>query len=425
MSHITTYSGEDFDPIHPDATKIHITDIAHALSMMCRANGHFSRFYSVGQHCINCAVEARARGYSKKVQLGCLLHDASEAYIADITRPVKPYLSNYIEIEERLQSLIYQNFISEPLSSEDFTQIKQIDELMLVCEFNALMRKPVFDYQPDMVGRINLELESLELVCQQYIDFWTELSGENPESVLTDYSFLSVGIDGCKGKWLAVAISHSGYEVNLFDDIREVCAHYENVDSILIDMPIGLAENIKDTRPDAELRRCLKGKASSVFNVPCRQAVYQTGYEASSNVNHEIMGKKLPKQSFAIIPKIREIDHFLQTNPVWKNRLLESHPEYCFSLLNAGLPVLENKQTADGMTKRLAILSKYYFQSHELLGAFKAKYPALSSKTDDLLDALSLAIMGAIGLKNGFHSIPSIPSEDAKAIKMQIVGANL
>ena len=194
MSHITTYSDEDFDPIHPDATKIHITDIAHALSMMCRANGHFSRFYSVGQHCINCAVEARARGYSKKVQLGCLLHDASEAYIADITRPVKPYLSNYIEIEERLQSLIYQNFISEPLSSEAFTQIKEIDELMLVCEFNALMRKPVFDYQPDMVGRINLELESLELVCQQYIDFWTELSGKNPESVLTDYSFLSVEI---------------------------------------------------------------------------------------------------------------------------------------------------------------------------------------------------------------------------------------
>ncbi len=425
MSHITTFSGEDFDPLHPDVAKIHITDIAHALSMMCRANGHFSRFYSVGQHCVNCAVEAQARSYSKKVQLGCLLHDASEAYIADITRPVKPYLSNYMEIEERLQSLIYQKFIPEPLSSEDFAQIKQIDDLMLVCEFNTLMCKPVFDYKPEIVGSIHLELESFESVCQQYIDFWKELTGKKLESALPDRPFLSVGIDGCKGKWLAVAISHSEYKINLFNDIREVCEHYENADSILIDMPIGLPESMKDIRPDAELRKALKGKTSSVFNVPCRQAVYQTEYEATSKINYEIMGKKLPKQSFAILPKIREIDHFLQINPTWKNRLLESHPEYCFSLLNAGSPVLENKQTANGMTKRLAILNKYYSKSHELLQDFKVNYPALSSKTDDILDALSLALIGAMGIKNGYHTIPSIPSEDVKAIQMQIVGANL
>ena len=82
MEHITTYTGEDFTPLSPSENLICIEDIAHALSMMCRANGHFVRFYSVAQHSINCAGEAKARGLSVKVQIACLLHDASEASLA-------------------------------------------------------------------------------------------------------------------------------------------------------------------------------------------------------------------------------------------------------------------------------------------------------------------------------------------------------
>jgi len=92
MSTITTYTGIRFDPIHPDAELLNIADIAHALAMLCRAGGHCKDFYSVGQHSINCAREAEARGLSQKIRLGCLLHDASEAYLSDVTRPVKAEL---------------------------------------------------------------------------------------------------------------------------------------------------------------------------------------------------------------------------------------------------------------------------------------------------------------------------------------------
>lgn len=64
MNHITTYTGEDFNPLRLDVERIKIEDIAHALSMICRANGHFERFFSVAQHAINCATEALALGYS-------------------------------------------------------------------------------------------------------------------------------------------------------------------------------------------------------------------------------------------------------------------------------------------------------------------------------------------------------------------------
>lgn len=89
MSYITTYTGKHFDPIQPEPGLFDLTDISHALSLLCRGNGHMKHFYSVAQHSIACAEEAKARGYSARVQLGCLLHDASEAYLSDVTRPVK------------------------------------------------------------------------------------------------------------------------------------------------------------------------------------------------------------------------------------------------------------------------------------------------------------------------------------------------
>ena len=96
MSHITTYTGKLFDPLIATADEIDIADIAHALHLLCRANGHFPHFYSVAQHSINCAREALARGFSERVQLGCLLHDASEAYMSDVPRPFKQFLLDYL-----------------------------------------------------------------------------------------------------------------------------------------------------------------------------------------------------------------------------------------------------------------------------------------------------------------------------------------
>ena len=145
MSYITTYQKHRVDPIHMDEGLIDISDIAHALSLLCRANGHFPHFYSVGQHSVNCMNEAKARGYSKRVQLGCLLHDASEAYLSDITRPVKPFLQNYMEIEAQLQTKIYRKWLLPDLTEEELRQIRAVDDAMLYAEFLELMGERVFE----------------------------------------------------------------------------------------------------------------------------------------------------------------------------------------------------------------------------------------------------------------------------------------
>ena len=108
---MTTYTKVQFNTFEPEEDKLRIEDIAHALSMMVRANGHFPEFFSVGQHCIQCCREAIARNYVPQVALACLLHDGSEAYLADVTRPVKKNMTMYLQIEEQLQNMIYHKFL--------------------------------------------------------------------------------------------------------------------------------------------------------------------------------------------------------------------------------------------------------------------------------------------------------------------------
>lgn len=93
----------------------------------------------MGQHCINCAGEARARGWSDRLVLACLLHDASEAYISDIIRPVKIHLDNYREIEDRIMAVILESFGLHDLTPEENASWKQIDDDMLRGELREMI----------------------------------------------------------------------------------------------------------------------------------------------------------------------------------------------------------------------------------------------------------------------------------------------
>ena len=150
MSKIMTYTKKMFDPLHPNAELIDIEDIAHALSMLCRANGHFKSFYSVAQHSINCMKEARARGCSDRIQLACLLHDASEAYLSDVTRPVKAELPRYKEIEAPLQETIWHKWLDQPLTEEERKQVFDIDDAILAHEFLNLMEAKIAYHIPEI-----------------------------------------------------------------------------------------------------------------------------------------------------------------------------------------------------------------------------------------------------------------------------------
>lgn len=141
-NYMKTYTGRKVDPVNPAAEDILLEDIAHALSLNCRGNGQVTHFYSVAQHCINAAKEAIARGYSDKVVLACLLHDASEAYLTDLIRPVKIYMPKYQEIEERFLAVIYRKFGVGILSDDDKIKVKSVDNDLLEYDLHYLLKEP-------------------------------------------------------------------------------------------------------------------------------------------------------------------------------------------------------------------------------------------------------------------------------------------
>lgn len=413
--YILTYSKIKFYPLDPVKEDIKIEDIAHSLSLMTRANGHCSHFYSVAQHSIHCYREAKSRGYSERVQLGCLLHDASESYISDLTRPVKRNMPEYVVIEANLQSVIYDRFGLGDLSDEELKQIEEVDDTLLHYEFEELMDFQIFDGPPELATQHDFSQRDFASVEKEFLSIFNRIARNQT-------GFKCVGIDGCKGGWVAVSITDKGFKVDIIGDINEVFLIHDDCDSVIVDMPIGLPQSTDDVRPDGSVRTILKGKASSIFSTPCRQAVYADTYFEANETNRQVLEKGLSKQSFAICGKIKEVDEFLRDNPQYKNRLLESHPELCFAMLNSGKPILDNKNQPEGLRIRIELLSRYYDGTEEIIDYAK-KHSKLRSCLDDVADALCLAVTGMLGLENGFTTIPENPKMDKQGILMQMVYA--
>jgi len=175
-NHIRTYTGVYMDPFDMRPEQVHIEDIAHALSLATRANGHIRHFYSVAQHCVNCALEARARGLSAQVQLVCLLHDASETYLADVPRPVKYRLSGYAEAEEFVTAVIAQGLGVPELSEAEERGWREIDDALLYYEFLNLTGAKVFETAPDIAMAHDYTQRDMAEVEAQFIALYKELS---------------------------------------------------------------------------------------------------------------------------------------------------------------------------------------------------------------------------------------------------------
>ena len=163
------FTGKHFDPMNPVDCEIDILDIAHALSLMCRGNGHIKTFYSVAQHSIACAEEAFERGYTSIVMMGCLLHDASEAYLSDVTRPIKKDLPQYLQAEDRLQNAIWRRFIGRDLTADEKEKVFEIDDLMLSMEFHQLMPEELNDDYRKLVKDVVCETMPTEIVRDKFL----------------------------------------------------------------------------------------------------------------------------------------------------------------------------------------------------------------------------------------------------------------
>ncbi len=197
--YITTYTGKHFEPLKPDPEVIDIQDIAHALSMICRGNGHVHTFWSVGEHCICCAKEAKARGLSERMILACLLHDASECYMSDVPRPFKKSLPAYGEQEDKLLSLIYEKFLGTDLTEEEQKQLKEIDNAMLWYDLKGLLEEPQTGEKPNIHIELDYTVRPLKEVEEEYLSIYEKhICGVRDVPVIWRIKHIFDGDYGCE-----------------------------------------------------------------------------------------------------------------------------------------------------------------------------------------------------------------------------------
>lgn len=174
-SSIQTRSGKDFDLIDPSKNEFTVEDVAHALSNICRYCGHVSEFYSVAQHSVMVS-----KLVEPKYALMGLLHDASEAFVGDVAKPLKELLPDYKQVEARIEEFVLSRFGIDAHHMP--ASIKTADLTALVTEQRDLMHGP----DPELMKRYHVQpleekivplspKEAKELFLERYREIrWNE-----------------------------------------------------------------------------------------------------------------------------------------------------------------------------------------------------------------------------------------------------------
>ncbi len=234
-------------------------------------------------------------------------------------------------------------------------------------------------------------------------------------------STFSLGIDGCRSGWIAIAIDSQGNWG--FTHLREL-AEFKTLTSTpqqaWVDIPIGLPHpGCPRREADRLARQHLRPRGSSrVFNPPCREAI-EAGlrFDQANAINKTVLGLGLSVQTFNIIPKIREADHWAR-DPTSPFPLLEAHPEVVFAAANHDRWIVENKKTEAGKRIRYALMEALWPLAPSVADEIAASTQRKLVAVDDIVDALGLAIAAHFHLQS--KPLPNPPVCDQKGIRMAI-----
>ena len=235
------------------------------------------------------------------------------------------------------------------------------------------------------------------------------------------------GVDACRGGWVLAVIEASRAIVSLrvVSTFAEVAVEVTGLRLTLVDIPMGLpsAERPRMRLCDTLARELLGPRASSVFSVPAREAVWAGSYDEACRLNQRILGRALSMQSWNICPKIREADAVLRLAPGLQASVRETHPELCFRLLNKSRPLENPKKSAPGRSIRRELLRGWSGNLDAALREARCAYPVRQAGLDDLLDAAAAAVVASLTTAGRAATVPLAPERDACGLAMEIVGA--
>lgn len=241
---------------------------------------------------------------------------------------------------------------------------------------------------------------------------------------MSDTSEWVAGVDGCRAGWVVVwhpVDAKQCARVAIFATFADVLAMPEKPAVIAIDIPIGLPDITGQggRSCDSAARKFLGARASSLFSVPSRSAVYSADYSAAcaeaARTSHP--PRKISKQAFNLFPKMREVDSLM--TPDIQGRVVECHPEFVFWRLNGSLALEHSKKSTQGAQSRRALLVRAGYPSAVFDGVSFRKMDACD---DDVIDAFAAASVACDILRGKAQRVPEFPDIDSKGLKMEIWG---
>lgn len=228
------------------------------------------------------------------------------------------------------------------------------------------------------------------------------------------------GLDGCKTGWFYIGIAEAGgFQFGVIKEFKELHPFLDLARLILVDIPIGLPwQDQKIRLCDTAARRAISPRGSSVFPAPARSALYKSSYQEGSAENRRQLGKGLSKQTWNIMPKIKEVDEYMRrVMPVEKVR--EMHPEVAFWALNGKRVLNHKKKHQAGIDERLDILSRHYCRAEHCFRWARGQYLVTEVANDDIVDAMAGAVTAMQYPQ--LSTLPEKPVNDEEGIPMEIV----
>jgi predicted RNase H-like nuclease len=221
------------------------------------------------------------------------------------------------------------------------------------------------------------------------------------------------GADGCKRGWVFVCQIDGKLDAMVATTVREALHRLPSETILAIDIPIGLPK-AGDRACCKKARQLLQTRRSSVFPVPVRACMDARTHEEANDLHHRADGRKISAQTWAIVPKIREVDELLRTVYALRRRIYEMHPEVSFCRWQ-GEPMEYPKKKPPGYLEREALIDSVWPGGRDRL---RAKVRGDASR-DDFNDAFA-ALWTAQRIRDGTVIYLSSPGDDQEGLPMRI-----
>lgn len=205
---------------------------------------------------------------------------------------------------------------------------------------------------------------------------------------------LAIGADGIRRGWITVVWSEARTELLRFDSVAQIVAwrsRHAPTAAVGLDVPMGLLDDGGARPCDAQARRLLARRASSIFNPPARYLLdamdepdHEARWRAVQRLVAQRAGVRISRQTLGIMDKVREADDYISAHPQEQEWLVEVHPELSFLALNGGAALPGAKCSAAGLLRRLELVRSEFPDAQQRIERFEhARHVPLA----DILDA--------------------------------------